>query len=115
MGAPLRPNREAGASRALRPENTVPQNSRKMTAPPLARIEPGQQPRLSPVPDTKPATIPGWSVRSINGESVVLVGRDRTWTAMRGDSVPGVGRIDAIVRWGDRWIVATSSGLISTE
>jgi hypothetical protein len=26
-----------------------------------------------------------------------------------------VGQIDTIVRWGNRWIVATTAGLISTE
>jgi hypothetical protein len=34
--------------------------------------------------------------------------------AMRGDTVPGIGRIDSIVRWGNRWIVATDGGLIAT-
>jgi hypothetical protein len=34
--------------------------------------------------------------------------------ATRGDTVPGIGRIDSIVRWGNRWIVATDSGLIAT-
>jgi hypothetical protein len=34
--------------------------------------------------------------------------------AMRGDTVPGIGRIDSIVRWGNRWIVATDNGLIAT-
>jgi hypothetical protein len=28
--------------------------------------------------------------------------------------VPGVGKVDSIVRWGNRWIVATTRGLIST-
>jgi hypothetical protein len=28
--------------------------------------------------------------------------------------VPGLGKIDSIVRWGNRWIVATSRGLVST-
>ena len=35
--------------------------------------------------------------------------------AKAGDTVPGVGRVDSIVRWGNRWIVATSRGLISTQ
>jgi hypothetical protein len=26
-----------------------------------------------------------------------------------------VGTIDSIVRWGNRWVVATSSGLIATQ
>jgi hypothetical protein len=70
---------------------------------------------LSPVPETKPATIPGWTVREVYGENAVLVGPDHIWTVRTGDSVPGVGRIDTIVRWGNRWIVATTTGLISTE
>ena len=32
---------------------------------------------------------------------------------MRGDTVPGVGRIDLVVRWGNRWVVSTTSGLIA--
>src|SRR5262245_52276495 len=30
-------------------------------------------------------------------------------------ATPGIGRIDSIVRWGSRWIVATTKGLISTQ
>jgi hypothetical protein len=70
---------------------------------------------LSPVPETKPTTIAGWSVREVYGEKIVLAGPDRAWTVKTGDTVPGVGRIDSIVRWGNRWIVATTAGLISTE
>jgi hypothetical protein len=70
---------------------------------------------LSPVPETKPATIAGWTVREVYGEKAVLVGPDHVWTVRTGDTVPGVGRIDTIVRWGSRWIVATTAGLISTE
>jgi len=72
-------------------------------------------PPLSPAPETRPTTIAGWSVRDVDGDRVVLVGPDRVWTVRMGDNVPGVGRIDTIVRWGSRWIVATGAGLISTE
>ena len=70
---------------------------------------------LVAVPDTKPTTIPGWTVREVYGETAVLAGPDHVCSVKTGDSVPGVGRIDSIVRWGNRWIVATSAGLISTE
>lgn len=70
---------------------------------------------LVPVPETKPTTIPGWTVREVYGENAVLVGPDHVWTVKAGDNLPGVGRIDSIVRWGNRWIVATTAGLISTE
>jgi len=104
-----------GPPKAIPPENSVLQNTRKMAAQALSQTDLNQQPRPSPVPETKPRTIDGWSVRSINGETVVLVGPERTWTVRRGETVPGIGRIDTIVRWGNRWIVATSSGLISTN
>jgi hypothetical protein len=71
--------------------------------------------RPTPVPETKPTTIDGWTVREVNGGSVVLEGPNGVWRASRGDTVPGVGRIDSIVRWGNHLIVATSKGLISTR
>jgi hypothetical protein len=71
--------------------------------------------RLTPAPETSPASVRGWSVRDVYGETVVLVGADRVWTVRLGDYVPGVGRIDSITRWGSHWIVVTTSGLISTQ
>jgi hypothetical protein len=71
--------------------------------------------RAAPAPETRPTTIEGWIVREVDGATAFIEGPDDAWRAARGDVVPGVGRIDSIVRWGDRWIVATSSGLISTR
>lgn len=72
-------------------------------------------PRLTPTPDTRPATIEGWTVRQVYGGTAVLEGPGGVWRAMRGDTVPGVGRIDSIVLWGGRWIVASTRGLITTQ
>jgi hypothetical protein len=69
---------------------------------------------LSPAPETRPTTLEGWIVRDVRGGTVVLEGPDGIRTAMVGDTVPGVGRIDSIVRWGNHWIVATANGLIAT-
>lgn len=80
---------------------------------PPGEMEPG--PRLMPFPETRPATIDGWSVRDVYGGAAVLVGTDGVWTVKPGDHVPGVGRIDSITRWGSRWIVVTTGGLISTQ
>ena len=71
--------------------------------------------RPAAVPETRPTTIEGWTIREVNGGTVVLEGPNGVWKATRGDTVPGVGKIDSIVRWGSRWIVATSRGLISTR
>jgi hypothetical protein len=76
--------------------------------PPIAR-EP-----MVPVAETKPTTIEGWTVLDVRGGTAVLEGPDGVRTAARGDTVPGIGRIDSIVRWGNRWIVATANGLIAT-
>jgi hypothetical protein len=68
----------------------------------------------APVPETRPTTIEGWTIRQVNGGTAVLEGPNGVWKARQGDAIPGVGKIESIVRWGNRWIVATSWGLIST-
>ena len=69
---------------------------------------------MTPAPETGPTTIEGWTVLDVRGGTAVLGGPDGVRMAKRGDTVPGIGRIDSIVRWGNRWIVATASGLIAT-
>jgi hypothetical protein len=72
-------------------------------------------PRLMPVPETRPMTIEGWTVRDVSGSVAALEGPDGTWRAARGDIVPGLGRVDSIVRWGNYWLVSTSRGLVASE
>ena len=79
---------------------------------PARRGDPAARPL--PFPESKPETLPGWTVREVYGSTAILDGPERSFKAARGDIVPGVGRLESIVRWGDRWIVATESGLIST-
>jgi hypothetical protein len=69
---------------------------------------------LAPAPETRPTTIPGWSVVEVRDGTAVLEGPEGVRMAARGDVIPGLGRVDSIVRWGNRWIVATASGLIAT-
>lgn len=68
---------------------------------------------LAPAPETKPTTIPGWTVVDVREGTAVLDGPDGPRMGRRGDNIPGIGRVDSIVRWGNRWIVATSNGLIA--
>jgi hypothetical protein len=84
-------------------------------ASPRSSASPPEARPTAPVPETKPTTIDGWTVREVVGGTAVLQGPDGAWRAKTGDTVPGVGRVDSIVRWGNRWIVATSRGLISTQ
>ncbi len=70
---------------------------------------------LTPVPDTRPTTIDGWTIREVVDGTAVLQGPDGVFRAKRGETVPGAGRILGILHWGNRLIVATSTGLISTR
>jgi hypothetical protein len=64
--------------------------------------------------ETRPTTIQGWTLREVSNGTAVLEGPNGIWRVTPGQTVPGVGKVDSIVRWGNRLIVATSSGLIST-
>jgi hypothetical protein len=66
---------------------------------------------IMPAPETRPTTIEGWTVLDVRGGAAVLEGPDGVRMATRGDTIPGIGRIDSIVRWGNRWIVATARSL----
>jgi len=79
-----------------------------------ASAPPGPERTKVPVPETRPTTIDGWSVLAVNGDRVMLEGPNGIRNATLGDMVPKLGKIDSVTRWGNRWIVATGRGLIST-
>jgi hypothetical protein len=83
---------------------------------PLATVDraAGPQAKPTPFPETRPITVEGWTVLDVVGRTAVLEGPDGVRRVARGESVPGLGRVLTIVRWGGRWIVATSRGLVST-
>lgn len=70
--------------------------------------------KLVPAPETRPTTIEGWRLRDVTNGRAVLEGPSGTWRVVRGDTVPGLGRVDSIFQWGNRLMVATSKGLVST-
>jgi hypothetical protein len=96
-----------------------PRTSASLGAPPAPTGQHQMKilPRSKPAPtlDTPPTTIPGWTIREVVGTSIVLEGPNGVSKVARGDTVAGLGRIDSIVRWGNRWIVVTSRGLITTQ
>jgi len=94
--------------------NAEPARSEQETKESRLNPAPQPQPRLAPVPETPPTTIPGWVVRKVDNGTAVVQGPNGIWKVARGDVLPGAGRVDSIVRWGNRWIVATNRGLIST-
>jgi hypothetical protein len=110
----------AGASPSAKPQAASPvaanpyTGSSSAASPSIqASMTPERGPNV-PAPETRPTTIEGWTVLDVRGGTAVLEGPDGVRMATRGDTVAGIGRIDSIVRWGNRWIVATDSGLIAT-
>jgi len=71
--------------------------------------------KLAPVSETRPTTIEGWTLREVVNGTAVLEGPNGILHVTRGDTVPGVGKIVSIFRWGNRLMVATSGGLISAR
>jgi hypothetical protein len=93
-------------------QSTVTQ---RLTALAGARTDKLQSPtKLTRTPETRPTTIEGWTLRAVTDGTAVLEGPNGVWRARPGQMVPGIGKVDSIVRWGNRLIVATSRGLIST-
>ena len=70
--------------------------------------------KLTPTPETRPTTIEGWTLREVVNGSAVIEGPNGVWKVTPEQTVPGIGRVDSIVRWGNRLVIATSRGLIST-
>jgi hypothetical protein len=107
------------AAAPTKPASKVARQNRSSAAPPEAaaqqRAKALPEPRPAPTPETRPTTIPGWTVREVIGGTVILEGPNGPVKVTRGNMVPGLGKIDSIVRWGSRWIVATSKGLIATQ
>jgi hypothetical protein len=105
---------ERSSARGMREASAAPSRDVTTTSSISMQERAKIEPRLTAVPETRPTTIEGWTVREVIGNTVVLQGPGGVWRVTQGDTVPGVGRIDSIVRWGSRWIVATTRGLIST-
>jgi hypothetical protein len=57
-------------------------------------------------------TVEGWSLRDVANGGALIEGRQGMFEVYAGDPVPGLGRIDAIRRQDDHWVVVTSKGLI---
>ena len=116
---------DASVRATTSPDTAAGSNARKESpAPATTRSDPTpvalpngvkDLPHLMPLPETKPTTIQGWKVRQVSGGFASLVGPQGTWRVARGDIVPGLGRVESIVRWGNHWLVSTSHGLIASE
>jgi hypothetical protein len=67
----------------------------------------GAKPEVARLP-----TVEGWVLRDVDHGYALIDGRRGVFEVYAGDSVPGLGRVDAIRRQDGRWVVVTSKGLI---
>jgi hypothetical protein len=92
--------------RRLDPTNEV---TGSVTAPPQAAAVPRPP---QPVP---PPVLHDWVLRDVDrGVAWIKGGRVGTIEVEAGDTVPGLGRIEAIKKQDGRWVVVTSKGLITS-
>jgi len=80
---------------------------------------PQQQAAALPEPksETKPElgrlpTLEGWVLREVGYGGAWVESRRGSYEVYAGDTIPGLGRVDAIRRQDGRWVVITSRGLI---
>jgi hypothetical protein len=107
------PQTAAPPSNAQSNAPQTPQVAEREANQKVASVAPETRP-TQPYPETRPTTIAGWALIEVVDGMAVVQGPNGVWRVRHGDTVPGVGKVDSIVRWGNRWIVATSKGLIST-
>jgi len=87
-------------------------------SPTVQRPAPGADAKLTSSPTApelrrEPTVIRQWTVREVLNGMALLEGPTGVLGVSQGQTVPGVGRVESIVRQGNRWIVATSNGVIT--
>ena len=99
------PAKQESPAQNIATRQAVEEGGQKMSFPALQTPE-----KSTPTPDTRPAAVTDWMLRDVIGGTAVLQGPNGILRVTAGDTVPGLGRVNSIVRWGNRWIVATSKG-----
>jgi hypothetical protein len=98
------PAKQEPATQNVATLQAVEEGGQKMSFPAL------HPEKFTPTPETRPTAVADWMLRDVIGGTAVLQGPNGILRVTLGDMVPGLGRVNSIVRWGNRWIVATSKG-----
>jgi hypothetical protein len=97
----------APEKRAAAPTSTPPS--------PAPKAEPAQTGSINEA-KPKSETVESWALREVYDGVAMLEDRKRRLLEVApGDSVPGVGRVEAIERRGRNWVVVTKQGVIATQ
>ena len=93
---------------------TVPKDVTGSVAPPSAAAStPSASPNAAAKPEVaRLPTVEGWVLRDVGHGGALIENRRGVFEIYAGDSIPGVGRVDAIRKQDGRWVVVTSKGLI---
>ncbi|ACL55066.1 hypothetical protein [Methylobacterium nodulans] len=84
----------------------------------VAAAEPALTGSLPDKPAAKPAPtlVDGWTLRDVYDGVAMIENRNRRLVEVGpGDTVPGIGRVEAIERRGKTWVVVTNRGLITSQ
>jgi hypothetical protein len=90
-------------------ENTAPKETTGSIRPPAAVPKPDVA-RLASV--ARLPTVEGWVLRDVADGGALIEGRRGMFEVFAGDTIPGLGRVDAIRRQDGSWAVVTPKGLI---
>jgi len=108
--APVAAAAPAQAAAAAPATSVVPKDVTGSVTPPAAVAAlpaTAAKPEVARLP-----TVEGWVLRDVGHGGALIEGRRGIFEIYAGDSIPGVGRIDAIRKQDGRWVVVTSKGLI---
>jgi len=100
--------------RATEITGSIAKQATAATAPPAERAQIAPMPVPRPV-ITQPAIVQGWSVRAARNGRVLVENRGEFYEVVQGVPLPGLGQVEAIRRDGDRWVVVTPKGIITSE
>jgi hypothetical protein len=68
---------------------------------------PAPKPEIARLP-----TVEGWVIRDVGNGGALIESRRGIFEVYAGDSIPGLGNIDAVRKQDGKWVVVTSKGLI---
>jgi len=68
------------------------------------------QSNTTPLPETNSKSIEDWTLREVTNGTAVLRGPSGILKVTTGEAAGGLGKVTAIVRWGQGWVVVTSAG-----
>ncbi|GEP10133.1 hypothetical protein [Methylobacterium gnaphalii] len=110
---------QAAPVAAVEKRPAAPVAAQPTTSPASAASTPRSEPtQTGSIADTKPKqeTVEAWALRDVYDGVAMLEDRKRRLLEVaRGDTVPGVGRVEAIERRGRVWVVVTKQGVITPQ